>query len=146
VTAQSPGCGSTSDARKRMGSTVETEAAEQHELERLRAWKQEALPVISGLQELGRALGLPLGVQITGPVGVTAARSLRMQYDASQEALSGLLTEHRILVEAAKALLGRFTHSEECSAHPPDDRVADEDCDCWRSGLRAVLEGGADRG
>jgi hypothetical protein len=46
-------------------------------VEQLRRWKAEALPVIAGLQDLGRALGLGLGVQITGPVAVEAARVLR---------------------------------------------------------------------
>lgn len=32
---------------------------------------------LDGLQELGRALGLPLGEQITGPRAVEAARALR---------------------------------------------------------------------
>jgi hypothetical protein len=36
------------------------------ELDELRAWKAEALEVMDGLQELGRALDLPLGTRITG--------------------------------------------------------------------------------
>lgn len=37
------------------------------EVERLEAWKAEALEVMASLPELGKALGLPLGVQVTGP-------------------------------------------------------------------------------
>src|SRR5690554_5011909 len=46
------------------------------EIERLRRWKAEALPVIAGLQELGKALGLPLGSRITGPEAVKRAEEL----------------------------------------------------------------------
>lgn len=47
------------------------------ELEALRRWKAEALPVIAGLQDLGRALGLQPGTTITGPAAVEAAEKLR---------------------------------------------------------------------
>lgn len=40
------------------------------EVERLSRWKGEALPVMDGLQELGRALGLPPGARITGPMAL----------------------------------------------------------------------------
>lgn len=35
------------------------------EVERLRAWKASAMEVMSGLQELGEAVGAPLGASIT---------------------------------------------------------------------------------
>lgn len=35
------------------------------EIDRLRRWKEEALPVMHGLQDLGRACGVPLGASIT---------------------------------------------------------------------------------
>lgn len=47
------------------------------EIASLRRWKAEALPVIAGLQEVGHALGVPLGVQITGRIAVDAALDLR---------------------------------------------------------------------
>jgi hypothetical protein len=40
-------------------------------------WKAEALPVMAGLQDLGRALDLPLGASITGPQAAEAATALR---------------------------------------------------------------------
>jgi hypothetical protein len=46
------------------------------ERDRLRAWKREALPLFDGLQDLGRALDLPLGVLITGPVAIKAAEQI----------------------------------------------------------------------
>ena len=47
------------------------------EVERLRQWKAEALPVLDGLQEVGRALGTPLGQRITGRESVDLALDLR---------------------------------------------------------------------
>lgn len=47
------------------------------EVRRLRKWKAEALPVIAGLQDLGRALGLAPGVRITGRTALDAALDLR---------------------------------------------------------------------
>lgn len=52
------------------------------EVRQLRSWKAQALPVIEGLWDLGRELGIPLGVVITGPVGVEAARVLRLRHEA----------------------------------------------------------------
>ena len=52
------------------------------EVERLKRWKAEATSLFDGLQDLGRALGLPLGTLITGPSAVDAARSLRAERDA----------------------------------------------------------------
>lgn len=49
------------------------------ERDRLAKWKQEALEVISGLQEVGKALGIRPGVQITGREAVDAALDLRNQ-------------------------------------------------------------------
>lgn len=54
------------------------------ELERLRRWKAEALPVMAGLQELGKALDLPLGTQVTGPQAVEAVERLREALDLSE--------------------------------------------------------------
>ena len=59
------------------------ERAEQAEAERdaLRLWKDEALRVLDGLQELGRALVLPLGERITGPAAVAAVERLTAERD-----------------------------------------------------------------
>lgn len=47
-------------------------------------WKAQALPVISGLQVLGKALGLRLGTSITGPDAAEAARSLKSRAEAAE--------------------------------------------------------------
>ena len=55
------------------------------ERDELRRWKTEALPVLDGLQELGKALGLPLGSRITGTDALAAVERLTREMD---EALS----------------------------------------------------------
>lgn len=55
------------------------------EVRRLRRWKAEALPILDGLQDLGRALDLPIGERITGPAALDAVERLREQ---RREALS----------------------------------------------------------
>lgn len=49
------------------------------ELEKLRAWKAEALQVMAGIQEIGRALGLPPGVEIHGEHALAAIEKLKAQ-------------------------------------------------------------------
>ena len=53
------------------------------EVDKLQRWKDEALPVIFGLQDLGRALDIPLGHSITGPEAAEKARTLRAERDAA---------------------------------------------------------------
>lgn len=65
-------------------------SAETDELERLRAWKREAMTLFDGLQDLGRALDLPLGVLVTGPLALEAANNLRAERDAARSALDAL--------------------------------------------------------
>ncbi len=52
------------------------------EVERLERWKFEATEVMSGLRELGKALGLGLGVQITGPAALAEITRLTAERDA----------------------------------------------------------------
>lgn len=47
------------------------------ERDELSQWKAEALPVLAGLQDLGHALGVPLGQRITGDVAAHRAKELR---------------------------------------------------------------------
>lgn len=56
---------------------VQRRTAEAREIERLHAWKQEALVVMDGLQELGRALDLPLGSLVTGERALAEVKRLR---------------------------------------------------------------------
>ena len=54
----------------------------QKDVERLERWKAEATEVMSGLRELGKALGLGLGVQITGPAALAEVERLTAERDA----------------------------------------------------------------
>lgn len=81
---------------------VRAQAAEQ-EAATLRRWKAEALPVIGGLQELGRALGLPLGTQITGPEAVEAAAALRTQVAAAEDQSRAVMSELVELLDGIEA-------------------------------------------
>ena len=52
------------------------------QVESLERWKFEAIEVMSGLRELGKALGLGLGVQITGPAALAEVARLTAERDA----------------------------------------------------------------
>ena len=54
------------------------------ERDELRRWKAEALPVLDGLQELGKALGLPLGSRITGTEALAAVERLTRERDEAR--------------------------------------------------------------
>lgn len=62
-------------------------------------WKAEALPVLDGLQELGRALDLPLGIRITGPQALAAVERL----NARLSAVKATLNECDALAESVHA-------------------------------------------
>lgn len=57
------------------------------EVERLARWKAEATPLFEGLQDLGRALQVPLGAVVTGPEAIVAADRLRARAEAAESAL-----------------------------------------------------------
>ena len=92
------------------------------EIESLTRWKAEALPVLTGLQKLGKALGLPLGEQITGAKAVEAAEGLTARIEvlgdegtryandyadalARAEAAEAALVVERAKVERVRALV-----------------------------------------
>ena len=52
------------------------------QVESLERWKFEACEVMSGLRELGKALGLRPGVQITGPAALAEVTRLTAERDA----------------------------------------------------------------
>lgn len=54
------------------------------EVERLRRWKTEASEVILGLQDLGNALGVPLGRRITGTLATEIAGELRVRTEKAE--------------------------------------------------------------
>ena len=57
------------------------EQALREEIARLSRWKEEELPVLDGLQDLGRALGLTLGERTTGPAALAAVEELQAALD-----------------------------------------------------------------
>lgn len=78
------------------------------EVEKLTRWKNEATPVMDGLQELGRALDIPLGARITGTDALAAVEQLRADRDADRRELARLREEVRkARVAATQARLGR---------------------------------------
>ena len=83
-------------------------------------WKDEALPVLAGLQELGQALGLPLGERITCPRAAEAAIALVAEADRLRDelrhqrsTLAGLRRVHGDLVTEADRLRARLTALED---------------------------------
>lgn len=70
------------------------------EAARLQCWKDEALPILTGLQEVGQALGLGLGCRITGRDAVDAALDLHNERDKAHAQVAAL-TER---LDAVKAL------------------------------------------
>ena len=62
--------------------------AARDEVARLQRWKDEALPVIFGLQDLGRALDIGLGRSITGPDALEAANRLQGDLAAARDTLA----------------------------------------------------------
>ena len=69
------------------------------QVESLERWKFEACEVMSGLRELGKALGLRPGVQITGPAALAEVARLTAERDA--------LAARLALVEALAAAHAR---------------------------------------
>lgn len=71
------------------------------ERERLRRWKDEALPVLAGLQELGKALGIPLGSRITGQEALAAVERLTRERDRDRAEVERLRLAADSLLEKA---------------------------------------------
>lgn len=78
------------------------------EVETLTRWKNEAMPVMDGLQELGRALDIPLGHSITGPDALAAVEQLQKSHEHDGREIARLREEvRRARVAAAQARLGQ---------------------------------------
>jgi len=73
---------------------VEAYLALKAERDDLRRWKAEAAEVILGLQDLGRALGIPLGERITGPKAAEIARALEAERDDLRKRLDEVREVH----------------------------------------------------
>lgn len=64
------------------------------DVEHLRRWKEEATEVLIGMQELGKALGLPLGTRITGTLAAETAERLKAERDEAHAALDRVRRLH----------------------------------------------------
>lgn len=92
-----------------VGATVCRDA--HAEVERLRRWKADALPVLDGLQELGKALGLPLGSRITGTEALAAVERLTSER-------GDLTTEVERLRAALIAVIDDWEDTGRSDLHP----------------------------
>lgn len=90
-------------------------------LDALALWKAEALPVLDGLQELGKALGLPLGSRITGTEALAAVERLTRERDEARAEVerlrAGIKALHRpVEIEPSETVCAR------CSWQLPNGR------------------------
>lgn len=110
------------------------------QVESLERWKAEALEVISGLQELGRALGLPLGVQITGPAALAEVERLTRVIDAKPRQPLVVLNEYLDRTEKAEAEVERLTALVQSTEDKADDYLAEiESAHAERDALAAQV-------
>ena len=79
------------------------------QVESLERWKFEACEVMSGLRELGRALGLRPGVQVTGPAALAEVERLTRVIDAKPRQPLVVLNEYLDRTEKAEAEVERLT-------------------------------------
>lgn len=89
------------------------------QVESLERWKFEACEVMSGLRELGKALGLGLGVQITGPAALAEVERLTAERDwlAAQVArVEKLAAGHRCEPYYARSQCGQCGWQEQWCA------------------------------
>lgn len=64
------------------------------EVDRLTRWQTEATEVLRGLQDLGKALDLPLGEQITGQSACVAAVAPHDRTEAAEQAVQRVRELH----------------------------------------------------
>ena len=121
-----------------VGATVCRDA--HAEAERLRGWKAEALPVLDGLQELGKALGLPLGSQITGTEALAAVERLTSERDAARAEAERLRAGIKALaVSGARGIDLTPTTTGYVSPQWVYDYLATLDS-AWRDRVRRLLD------
>ena len=124
------------------------------QVESLERWKFEAIEVMSGLRELGKALGLGLGVQITGPAALAEVARLTEAYQWTDQVLTAVTAERDTLaaqvarVEAHHRALAKA--HEQISAYKSSRRGMPDHADLCtyatamercRDDLRAALTG-----
>jgi len=82
------------------------------EVERLRRWKAEATEVILGLQDLGKALDLPLGERITATAATEVAKRLKSERDEATARSAQLRADVGDWVATASTHMHVGTHGE----------------------------------
>lgn len=101
--------------------------AERDELAR---WKAEAIPVLDGLQEIGKALDLPLGTQITGPQALGAIEVLL----AERDRLAAAVERVKALCESWRRISAAWSSLDVLTA----DEKADVEALGYRDGVRTA--------
>lgn len=100
------------------------------QVERLERWKFEACEVMSGLRELGKALGLGLGVQITGPAALAEVERLTTELAEVKRTYTpcdlDLLTER----DALAAQVARVEALAEWFDSVQAEHLSQDDCQC----------------
>lgn len=92
--------------KERAGDWEVRAVAAEDEVERLRGWKEEAVPILAGLQDLGHALGVPLGHSITGPETAEKARALTAEIERLRGRVDSLDREVRSRHDQVMKALG----------------------------------------
>lgn len=87
------------------------------ERDRLSRWKAEALPVSEGLQELGKALGLPLGSRITGQEALAAVERLTRERDEARAEAERLRAGIEALADWWQRIPGDGGYEVACKDH-----------------------------
>lgn len=111
------------------------------ERDQLQRWKSEALPVIRGLQELGRVLGIRLGTEITGEMAAKVASELVAERDrlhAEVEKLSSLGRTNKWLRDRTDALAEKIQQVQEY-ADELDNRWEERAASSIGADLLAIL-------
>ena len=86
------------------------------EVDRLARWQTEMTEVLRGLQDLGKALGLPLGERITGQSACVTAVALHDRTEAAEQAVQRVRELHAPMQHGPK---GQRTICVHCFARYP---------------------------
>lgn len=111
------------------------------EVECLASWKAEALPVMEGLQELGRALGIRLGERIIGPAALDAVQRLREQ---NTRYATRLATYREMMQEQLdptfQAMVRVQSLVSDWQANGNSRELGDPTADVWQACARQLLD------
>ena len=117
-------------AHELIAELVERVKAAEAEVERLARWQSDALPVMDGLQELGRTLGLILGDSITGPKAHAAAEALKSRAESAEATIARV---RELAYESDDGTEFKHDHGP-LEGHPGCPA-------CWAHDLLAALSG-----